>query len=121
MFLGIFEHKRALYDEVFGQSAGRFVGYRAPRSIWDVIRPQPQRRMSGLHRISHHGDQFLVQRPQIRILAQRGGEGGKGLGRVVLPAVEEPVHERLHRATQRVEQRGDSQRGSDGGDLSPVR
>ena len=44
--------------------------------------------MCRLHRLPHHPDQVVVQRGQVCLVAQLGGEGFEGLSRVVLAAIE---------------------------------
>src|SRR5918994_7791363 len=73
--------------------------------------PQPQRSMGGLHGFPHDRHQGIVQLIEVGLVPERCAESLQGPGRVVLPPVETPVYEALDTATQRVEQRGYSQRG----------
>src|SRR5215204_6563739 len=68
------------------------------------IGTQPQRDVSGLHRLSHHSYQVLAQGVHVRFVSQLGREGFQGLSGVVLPAVEAPVYKPLYAASQRREQ-----------------
>jgi hypothetical protein len=57
-----------------------------------------------LHRLPYHPYQVVVQSVQVCSVPQFGGEGFEDLRGIVLPAVEAPIHERLHPRTQRAEE-----------------
>lgn len=69
--------------------------------------------MRWLHRLPRDLRQPLAQRVQVGLRAQRGAEGGDGLRRVILAAVETPVNACLDPAPQRSEERDDQQRPED--------
>ncbi len=60
--------------------------------------------MLGLHRVVNYRDQIVLQGIQVRLVAEFGVESRQSPGRIVLLAVETPVHERLDAATQGVEE-----------------
>src|SRR5688572_23792526 len=71
--------------------------------------------MLRLHGFPYYTHQVVIEGFQVRLVLQLGGEVFQSLPRVVLPAVEAPIHERLHPPAQRVEQGGYGQRrGNDG-------
>src|SRR5918998_988635 len=80
-------------------------------------RTQPQGDVGRLHRLCYHPYQVSVQRLQVCLIPQSGGEGFQRLPRIVLPPVEAAVYERLVATTQRVEQRSDHQGRDDYGEL----
>src|SRR3712207_8639390 len=69
------------------RSAEPFVLLR--RRIW----AQPQRDVDRLHRLSYHPHKLGVQRVQVRLIPELGGEGLEGLGSVVLTRSEEHTSE----------------------------
>src|ERR671913_2341395 len=98
--------------------------YRFGRSllVYDLAlrgcaRTQPQRDVGRLHRLFYHPYQVGVQRLQVCLIPQSGGELFERLSCVVLPPVEAAVYERLVATTQRVEQRSDHQGRDDYGEL----
>ena len=44
-----------------------------------LVWAQPQRDVRGLHRLPHHAHQIVVQRFQVRLVPELGGEGFEGL------------------------------------------
>src|SRR5215213_8766905 len=67
-----------------------------------------------LHRLPYHPYQLGVQRVEISLVSELGGEGFQGSSRVVLPPVEPAVDEALDTVSQGSEQRCYSQsRGYD--------
>jgi hypothetical protein len=59
------------------------------------VRTQPQRDVGRLHRLPYHPYQAVVQRHQVCLVPQSGGETFQRLPRVVLAAVEAAIDERL--------------------------
>src|SRR5215211_5304770 len=88
----------------------------SPRSFpsprW-LVGTQPQRHVRRLHRLPYHSHQVVIEGFQICLVPELGREGFKGLPRVVLPAIEPPVYERLDATPQRSKQCRDKQGGGD--------
>ncbi len=97
------------------QEAARGLILSTPPSSHFGRGPQPQRGVGRLHRLPHHAYQLAIQRLEVRLIPQFGGEAFERLPRIVLLAVEAPIHESLHPAPQRAEQRRDGECGSDDG------
>src|SRR5215203_4678368 len=68
------------------------------------IGTQPQRDVLRLQRLAYNPRNVVVERLEVRFVAQPGGEGFEGLSRVVLAPVEAAIDKRLDAAPQRVEQ-----------------
>ena len=73
--------------------------------------------MRRLYRLPDDPDQLVVQRVQVRFVAQAGRERFQGLSGVVLAAVEAPVYEGLDATSQGGEQCCYHERGDDYGEL----
>src|SRR5918998_286090 len=73
--------------------------------------------MRRLYRLPDDPDQLVVQRVQVRFVAQAGRERFQGLSGVVLAAVEAPVYEGLDASPQWVKQCCYHERGDDYGEL----
>ena len=71
------------------------VCYSACSPFGSRLGAQPQRGVSRLHRLPNHPYQIVAQGFQVGLVPELGGEGFQGLPRVVLPAVEAAVDERL--------------------------
>src|SRR5215211_7645901 len=78
---------------------------------------QPQCDVLRLHRLLHHPYQAVAEGAQICLVTQPGVEGAEHLCRIILPAVETPVYNRLDTPSQRSEKSRDHQRRSDYGQL----
>src|SRR4028119_1150406 len=63
------------------------------------------------HRLPYHAYELTIERLKVCLIPQLCGEGIERLPSVVLPSVEASIYERLHPATQRVEQCCDGQSG----------
>ena len=72
-------------------------------ALRSCIEAQPQRDVGWLHRISYHPYQVIAQRLQVSFVAQLHREPFERLSRVVLPAVEAAVDERLDAMSKRAE------------------
>jgi hypothetical protein len=75
-------------------------------------RSKPQRCSRRLHRLIDYGQQLGRKRIEVDLVTQPGAERLDRLGRVVLAAVEAPVHYRLNAAASRLEQRRHRQGGA---------
>src|SRR5215218_8736903 len=112
------------YSRWLPQTWSHIEEYRFGRSllVYDLAlrggaRTQPQRDVGRLHRLFYHPYQVGVQRLQVCLIPQSGGELFERLSCVVLPPVEAAVNERLVATTQRVEQCGYGQSGGDDDEL----
>src|SRR5260221_3437766 len=74
---------------------------------------QPERDMRRTHRLLDGAEQVVGQVLQLHLTAQPITEGSERARRVVLPAIEAPVDERLEAAAQRLKECGDDERGED--------
>src|SRR5829696_103910 len=74
-------------------------------ALRDRFRTQPQGDVGGLHRLRHHPYEVIIERLQVRLVAQPGREGFERLSRVVLAPVEVTVDKRLDATPQGAEQR----------------
>src|SRR6266480_3554699 len=79
------------------------------RSVRPAGLAHPQGDMRWLHGFLHYGQQLLAQLIQIRLIAQRGGESGGDLGRVILAAIEAAVNDGLETPLDDDEQEDDTQ------------
>src|SRR3954454_7967723 len=82
-----------------------------PLSSRSARRNQPQRGVLGPHGLVDNRDQLPSQPVEVRLLAQPGRERRERLRRIVLPPVEAAVYKVLYALAQRVEERGDRERG----------
>src|SRR5829696_9460910 len=83
----------------------------SPLILWGRLGAQPQRDVGGLHRLPHHPHQVVVQRLQVRLVAQLLAESFEGLRRIVLAAVEAAVYEGLDTMAEGVKQGRDNEGG----------
>jgi hypothetical protein len=71
----------------------------APRAS-TTLGAQPQRDVNGLHGLSYHAYQFVIQCLEVRLVPEPGREGFKGLSRVVLLA-QRPASDHASRVAAR--------------------
>src|ERR671912_343064 len=83
----------------------------SPTALRLLVGAQPQGDVDGLHRLSHHANEILVQCFEVRLVPQLGREGFQGPSSIVLAAVEALVYERLDATALRGEQSGDQESG----------
>src|SRR5829696_10575093 len=73
----------------------------SPLALSDRLWSQPQRDVGRLHRLPHHAYEVVVQRFDIRLVPEFGGEFFEGLRGLVLAPVNAAVYERLDASPRR--------------------
>ena len=101
----------------FPRSLGPKPHYVTSALLWTTIRAQPQRDVGRLYRLPYRSYQVASQGVEVRLIPDLGREHLKRLPRVVLPAVEASIYERLDATAHRIEQGRDHEGGDDYGEL----